>query len=333
MKLAGFFSAGLLSICFLLGFSNQAEAANASGKWKSSTGNVFYIPSSRRSFRVRSRTPSGVSGYYKARWLSRQYGRAFEYWNDRIRCTARFFRRTPNKLQVFCTLMKRGRWVPNGRPSYWRRVTRRIRRPAPIRGASGEWRSSTGNVFNIPRSRTGFNVISRTPRGRTGIYKARWLPGQFGRSFEYWNNAIRCTARFFRRTPNKLQVFCTLKRRGRWVPNSAPSYWRRILRERRFSYGANGEWRSSTRNVFNIPRSRSAFSVIARTPSGKTFLFKARWLPGQYNKAFEYWNSGIRCTARFFRRTPHRLQVFCTLKKRGRWVPNSRPSYWTRVRR
>lgn len=74
---------------------------------------------------------------------------------------------------------------------------------------SGVWRSTSGNTFTIPSSRTDFDIIIKTPKGQKFLGHGAWVKGRVGQQFTYTvdgypNLTAKCT--FAPNSPNTMRV-------------------------------------------------------------------------------------------------------------------------------
>lgn len=75
--------------------------------------------------------------------------------------------------------------------------------------AVGVWRSTSGNVFTIPPSKTDFDIIVKTTDGRKLLGRGQWDKQWIGYRFFYWVEGYPNkygVATFLPDTPDTLQV-------------------------------------------------------------------------------------------------------------------------------
>jgi hypothetical protein len=150
---------------------------------------------------------------------------------------------------------------------------------ASAASAAGTWKSTSGNTFVIPDSKTEFDVVRQGPDGARELMKARWVEGMTGTQFTYRSNGVTCTATFNQRDPDMLRVVCG---------NQQPSVWTRVA-EQKTGRGLVGTWYSTTGNMFTIPeKSRDEFDIVVKLTNGQKALYKARWVDGMVGTQFTY---------------------------------------------
>jgi hypothetical protein len=178
----------------------------------------------------------------------------------------------------------------------------------------GFWRSTTGNTFEVPNSRSfRFDLILTRPNGQRSVLPGRWVAGMMGSQFTYVSGAERCTGTFSATRPDVVRVVCGGSNRVSW--------WKRSASRRSRAAAYSGIWRSTSGSVFNVPFSRRAFNIIATWPNGRKDVYQAYWVPGMVGVQFRYGNPAI--TVTYNPNTPGRLRV---VDARGRVF------WWTRIR-
>ena len=87
-----------------------------------------------------------------------------------------------------------------------------------VRGASGTWRSDTGNTFRVPYSTRAFDLIITLANGQRTIGQGAWV--QYPHRFTYTvsGQTGSCIATFDRRNPNVIRV----------TGPSGTHYWQRV---------------------------------------------------------------------------------------------------------
>lgn len=177
---------------------------------------------------------------------------------------------------------------------------------------AGEWRSTSGNVFVIPKATGGrFDVVLVPPKGASRLYQAGWVKGMRGSQFKY-GAKWQMTATFNGKNPNKIRVVST---------KSKPTMWTRISLPPSRPSAIAGTWLSTTGNRFTIPNNKNTLYVITKyKKSGKKTLSNAQWVKGMRGTQFRY---GKGCSATINRRNDT-VQASCTSSKGA-------PSVWTRV--
>lgn len=181
----------------LSGFGNDAEAASIYGAWRSSSGNVFHITQAAGGFRLNVRLTTGQSKILRGNWVSGMQGLQFTYW-DGAKITGTFRPGDPNRIRV----------VSGNTTTWWRRMGASR---APARGATifGTWRSSTGNLFEVPfdGARQGaFDMILTHTNGRREVIRGRWVSGMRGTQFAYRSRGVRFTGTFRPGDPNRIRL-------------------------------------------------------------------------------------------------------------------------------
>lgn len=169
----------------------------------------------------------------------------------------------------------------------------------------GTWMSTSGNVFEIPRTRgRKFDMVVTYKNGRRGLMHGAWVPGMVGVQFTYTDGRYRYTGTF---TGGRVRV----------TAPGTTSWWRRHYR-RSHGMRAAGVWRSTSGNTFTVPAQRGSFNIILTTPRGGKQLYRAHWVAGMEGVQFRY--AGNTAT---FNAASGRLRVVDT---------GGRVNFWTRIR-
>jgi hypothetical protein len=77
-------------------WAGNANAASAVGTWKSTSGNQFTIPDSKKDFDIVCKTPKGEKSLLQGRWSDKKIGVQFTYGNGSVFCT--FDAKNPDSL-------------------------------------------------------------------------------------------------------------------------------------------------------------------------------------------------------------------------------------------
>jgi len=94
----------MFALLLMVSAYSTAYAADPSGRWKSSSGNVFTIPASTTDFVIYIHMTNGQRLTGRGRWFDGQIGHRFRYWVDGypesswVDCT--FERSNPNAMRV-----------------------------------------------------------------------------------------------------------------------------------------------------------------------------------------------------------------------------------------
>ena len=85
-------------------------------------------------------------------------------------------------------------------------------------GAYGNWRSNSGNIFEVPARREAFDIIITQPNGIRQIGLGSWV--EYPRRFTYTVAGVKgsCVATFDPENPNKIRV----------EGPSGTNYWTRV---------------------------------------------------------------------------------------------------------
>jgi hypothetical protein len=59
--------------------------------------------------------------------------------------------------------------------------------------AAGTWKSTSGNTFTIPDSKTDFDIICKTRAGQKMLLQGKWSKDKVGVQFTYGEGTVVCT--------------------------------------------------------------------------------------------------------------------------------------------
>lgn len=177
----------------------------------------------------------------------------------------------------------------------------------------GTWTSTTGNVFEIPRSRgLSFDmIVTYKGTNRQGLLRGRWVPGMVGTQFTFVWQGRQTTGTF---TRGRIRLV---------VSGGGISWWNRHYARSR-SMRAAGVWRSTSGNTFTVPARRGNFNIIMTSPRGAKQLYQAYWVSGMEGVQFRYGAGPNRAT--------YNTVTFNARTGQLRLVSGGKAYYWRRVR-
>ncbi len=162
----------------------------------------------------------------------------------------------------------------------------------------GLWRSTTGNVFEIPYSPGNyFDMVVTYTNGQRAVLRGGWVGGMRGSQFYYTAGGSSCTGTFSAMRSNVVRVVC----------NGRASWWKRSGSRKSRSVAYAGTWQSTSGARFVVPASRGAFNIIATFRNGRKAVYRAYWVPGMVGIQFRYGNPAI--TVTYNPRNPGVLRV------------------------
>jgi|GEM_PF-2262362 len=180
--------------------------------------------------------------------------------------------------------------------------------------AAGEWKSSSGNTFIIPKVRgSKFDIINHAKNGKWFVYSAWWIKGMEGTQFKYGNPRSPSTGTFNARNPNTLRVVSAQRKAFTWT---------RIAKPPARPMAASGLWKSTSGNIFTIPNTPNKFAIIMTKPDGKKFVFPASWVRGMRGTQFNY---GKGCQGTINQRAGT-IRAACQRQKASIWTRVGAPA-------
>lgn len=244
----------LLAALMLGGSFGVAEAASIYGRWRSSSGNEFHITPSGSRLHLTVAFTNGAVKALSGRWVRGMGRTQFVYWDGSGSYTGTFSASDPGRIRVVS---------PSGAVTWWRRAHAH----APGRSRIfGTWRSTTGNLFQVPAAgRRRFDLIVTHTDGRREVFMAHWVRGMRGSQFEYTTRGVRYTGTFSPTDPNRIRNTNSSGGVSWWtryyggVPQPPPRAYRR-----RF-HPANSYRRAP------LPMDSQAFGDLHRRVRSKSF--------------------------------------------------------------
>lgn len=143
----------------------------------------------------------------------------------------------------------------------------------------GLWRSTTGNVFEIPYAPgNSFDMVVTYTNGQRAVVRGAWIRGMRGSQFFYVAGQSRCTGTFSAMRSNVVRVDC----------NGRVSWWQRSRSRKSRSVAYAGTWQSTSGSRFTVPASRGPFNIIATFRNGQKAVYRAYWVSGMVGIQFRY---------------------------------------------
>lgn len=154
-------------------------------------------------------------------------------------------------------------------------------------GASGVWKSTSGNTIIIPDNPKAFDVVVMSTNGKVLHMGGSWSPGLTGSQFTYTYGNQQNVCVFTTGNPN--QIICHSSN-GRSVWNRTHTTTRyRVENGTPLEHSTlAGIWRSTSGSTVIIPANPHALHVIVMAPSGTRTLYVARWISTKGVKQFAY---------------------------------------------